>query len=553
MGNSPNAKPELALSDLGLKKGNPFATFAAEQERDFLGQVFVDGEPYDQIKENHTQIIYAPRGGGKSFLFALRANEMAPIQSQSNAFAVELTDFDRFYGLLAEGKGPRAQDYVDEILRLGAQAVVNFRFEKGSALKRLQKFTPPDRSRLAKLLWTFSSDTFSPETLYERIVQLAGFEPDWDDLCDAVQNGSLRALLGKTMGEGNALAAALAFFFETRVLNRSWLPVSLKEQLDILYKLVHALDDQYQTLVILIDRVDEIPETSDHPEIQADLLCPLLAHLQLMEAPHICYKLFIPASTHDELIKRPEIRTDRLVKMELTVEWSEVRLRRILERRLKNLGGITELGEICGSWPAGRPPGEKGVGEAITLEMIGLAKGSPRRLIRAGQLLLDAFILRPGRKPGDKILYEDWLKAREKLDEEPPGVTIPAPPPAEVQQPLPELQPSFAVDADGTPLMIVYEDHPNVQIAGTTIRLTPVEFSILQSLTLHKGYCAVEIMVDEVWENGITTGGVDQALNRLRKKIGTSLGKENPGKDNTYLEKDSEYIWLYHYQFVKNQ
>ncbi len=290
---------------------------------------------------------------------------MAPIQSQSNAFAVELTDFDRFYGLLAEGKGPRAQDYVDEILRLGAQAVFNFLFEKGSALKRLQKFTRPTALPRETAL-DFLIGYIQPRNLYERIVQLAGFEPDWDDLCDAVQNGSLRALLGKTMGEGNALAAALAFFFETRVLNRSWLPVSLKEQLDILYKLVHALDDQYQTLVILIDRVDEIPETSDHPEIQADLLCPLLAHLQLMEAPHICYKLFIPASTHDELIKRPEIRTDRLVKMELTVEWSEVRLRRILERRLK-------IWEVSPNWAK-----SAAVGPLVARqEKRGLVKQSP--------------------------------------------------------------------------------------------------------------------------------------------------------------------------------
>lgn len=539
-----------ALIALGLKE-NPFATSEAEQERDTLGKFFVDVNYYDQIKKNQTQIIFAPRGGGKSTLRVLRANEMAPIQSLSTAFAIEFTDFDRLYSKLRTGEPLQPQDYVDEILRLGAKAIFSFLFEKERTQKRIKKFSISDQARLAKLLWTFSPTTMSLENLFDNFaVLLPGTLLDWDEFCTAVQNFSLRALLSRNALEKNASAGALAFLVDSRREDHHWLPISLKERMDLLVGLIHSLG--YQTLVVLLDRIDEISGTVNHPEVQTDLLVPLLAHLPIMEAPDVCFKLFIPSNTRDVLMSRPEIRRDRLHDLEISVEWSNRLLRKLLERRLKSLAGITELDEICGDKPDVWPTSEKSLGEIITDEMVELAQGSPRRLILAGQMLLEAYSLHPNR---GKILWEDWETARRVLIEknELSGFESLINPPQFSNGPKTEEQPQeepVSLTEEGIrtpPLLYISKTRPEVRLREQIIRVTPTESLILGSLVSHKGYCHVEVLHDEVWQNAVTDSGLDAALARLRKKINNSLSAQPSEADNLYLEKKSKFVMLHNY------
>ena len=84
----------------------------------------------------------------------------------------------------------------------------------------------------------------------------------------------------------------------------------------------------------LIDRLDEHVETANDPDIQADILEPLLAHLQVLELPGVAFKFFLWQAARDILLERPAVRRDRLTDRAVTVVWSVDRLKQLLRVRL---------------------------------------------------------------------------------------------------------------------------------------------------------------------------------------------------------------------------
>ena len=83
---------------------------------------------------------------------------------------------------------------------------------------------------------------------------------------------------------------------------------------------------------VLVDRLDEVPETVGNTEAMVDLLEPLLAHLHLMEMPGVAFKLCLPQTLRDRLLARPTIRQDRLLIQEM--DWNDALLEEMLQRRI---------------------------------------------------------------------------------------------------------------------------------------------------------------------------------------------------------------------------
>jgi len=237
--------------------------------------------------------------------------------------------------------------------------------------------------------------------------------------------------------------------------------------------------------------LDEMAETAGSVEAVIDLLEPLLAHLHLMEMPGTAFKLYLPQAVRDRLLARPTIRQDRLLIQEIS--WDDGLLEEMLQKRILaySAGKYRSLGQICTS----------SLSEKIDQEIVRYADGSPRRLLRLGNLLLRAHF---GTSAEVKVLLsqQDWNHA-------------------------------FATfRREYTPLFRLDERVRQVYVGARRVDLSAMEYDFLYCLYKGRGYRDKEELARAVWRD---SGGVitDQAISRLVRRIRVKI-ELDPG-DPVYL------------------
>lgn len=493
---------ERWLAQLGFQQGNPFASVEAGKERQLLPRFFVDVEGYARIKEARTVIVFAPRGGGKSALRIMLASESAPIKWQAQILAVEYVDFDMLLHHQRQGQILNVQHHVSVLLKLGLQALLDALCgPPGTALPssysrsefiersaRLQQAPAGAIWRLAQLLRQHHPGLLAPEHLFSRFQTLEeGFSVTPYAFREAVEAQQLRALV-----QHEGPSAFLALLVD--------LPVSASENVTPTAQMQDfaglAGELGYTSVQFLVDRLDEMPETADNPQVQAELLEPLLAHLPVLEMPGVAFKFFLSREARDVLLKRPKIRRDRLSDEAVTVRWSPAHLKQLLDERLQaysedSMSGavfVHDLTEICQS---------SVIGKEIEQDILKAAYGSPRRLLIAGQLLLEAHLRRSG--PAGKIIIDDWDEAKKALMKKMP------------------------------PLLRLQLDRNKAFLGDREVALTSQQHQILQALVDAGGYRQREDLIEAVWDTkeGVTDEAVHQAIKRLRAHLGDDQSNPN--------------------------
>jgi DNA-binding winged helix-turn-helix (wHTH) protein len=292
-------------------------------------------------------------------------------------------------------------------------------------------------------------------------------EQAWDDL--------------PTMARGEArltvqVLALLLSGMATSGADPSPSPVEqLKEFIDLLRFL--GFDAGY----ILVDRLDELPETAESPQTGVALLRPLLDDLALLELPHLAFKFFLPTEMQPAV--EAVTRADRITFRH--VVWSDNDLQRLLEARLRAFSDdrISSLSQVS-------DVGLKDIDDRL----IGQAAGSPRNLIRLGEFVFSEHC----RLPVDErveIDAQDWDRALRRYRSE------------------------LGLNMDSVTGRVI--------VAGRELpadALTPREYEVLQFLYEHAGrLCTKDEIAYGIYgtEEGaeVSTGAIEQAVNRLRKKI----------------------------------
>lgn len=554
---TPGVSQQSQLDRLGFTRGNPFATMEADREREILDELFVDIDNFERIRAARTAIIHAPRGCGKSAVRVRLTNDLAPWTDRPDmdTFSIELLQFDNVLARKASGQEVTPLAYVDAILHQGAHAIFSFLLAPGAPNSRLERLGVPGQVRLGRLVWSFARDLLSPENVNERLAELLpALSLPWPAFRKAMREHKVTELTGPKVLASSLQAAALIFLIDLDVEDRDWTPTDPVERLGLLVDLVQRMG--YQRLAVMVDRVDEIPATASDAQAQAVLIEPLLAHLPLMQMPGVSFKFFIPTKTRDALLKRNAIRADRLDIIEATVDWSESRLRKLLAKRLVCFGGLPDFAQNTSTRREDRPDGEESLGEAIEREMILLAGHSPRRLIRAGQLMLGAYLSRPD---ADLLTWGDWEAAQaemmadevdddreEEKEEEPAGVEEKSAPAEEIEQPEPQPGRVF-LPRKGWPILHINMRQKRMLLKGQEITLSETEVKIIRTLIQDGGTVEQEKLVDEVWNKAISTAGIDVALKRIRDEIDKITGEKKSGL-KFYLTKRSGTVTLMNFQ-----
>lgn len=500
------------LSSLGFEKGNPFATVEAEQERNLLPEYFVDVDGYERIKSDKTIIVFAPRGGGKSALRVVLASYSAPISLESKSLAIEYTDFSPLIAKMRLGEKITIDDHINQLLRIAVKtlfiALCGESTKMGIRgsdihdidkyrLERLKNILPPARSRIAQWLHAYQPELMEPEEIYERLNSLdTSFKPDWINFQEHVKAKELQRLLKQSSLNNNVLAIFIADLNDPP--SERWeLVMTPTEKMFAFVTTIRSLG--FTNVQILVDGLDESQETADDPLAQVNILEPLVAELHILEMKDISFKFFLSVDAHKIIMERPTIRRDRITDKAVMVNWRKDRLKHLLDERLDvfSNGTIHELVQIC---QESFIDGEKGhsylVGEWIEDEMLRMSQGSPRRLLLAGQLLLEAHFSRFGSK--GLLELEDWHITRGNLIRKMP------------------------------PLLRLYRKERVALIGDHEITLTALQHNILLTLADANSICERQQLVEKAWnyEKGVSDETIDKNISRIRDRLDDD--PENP-------------------------
>lgn len=511
---------DVWLSNLGFTRGNPFATIEAGQERALLPRFFVNVEAYDAIEGSKSVIVFAPKGGGKTALRVVLAAKAAPSKVDASIMRIEYTDFDPLLAKHHTGDKVTIEDHLTRLLRIGSKALLDtligpeFRppILQAALLspqqeKRIVNLSPAVRFELAQLLRHYNPTLLSFSSLYARLHALGPDDPlPWDRYQMSVTDQRLCDLISHSSLKHHPVANLLADLNDAPEIWDDALATPL-ERFAAFVTVAQSIG--IGVVEFLVDRLDEYETTKRRPDVQADILAPLLTHLPFLEYPNAAFKFFLSQETRNLLLKRSIIRRDRLPDQTVTIEWGDDRLKKLLENRLAFFSDDEhiDLAQIC----------TQELGSTITDDLLQVAQGSPRRLLRAAQLLCKAHFEYKGAT--GLLDVDDWQVAQATLWEEDP------------------------------PLLRLRKRSRNALVGEREVRLTPDQHRILMTLVDHGGQITREHLAQEIWgAEGVSDDTINAAISRLRNNLGAGVYLSAELVQTSQNQETERGFMLSHYQ-----
>lgn len=377
------------LQALGFEH-NPFSHREAGADP-FLNEYFVTPPYFDDVLGDpavpQTALVWAPRGGGKTALLRMVDYHCQGTLKNGAILSVPYTDFARLIEQVQGDLGRvTARLHTNEILGCAVAALAE---QAPQWVAHVSDLVEEDRALLEWYLVTFGMQLGPRQWAALRTANLR-LSPWWEDPgVGYVRDEQMRshASTRKSLQERLELSPALL----------------LRDYAGLVQKI------GYRCTYILLDRIDEAPATAADSAAMVALIEPLIADLTLMNQPGLAFKCFLPDLLEPDLLALPTIRPDRIVIRH--VAWGQDALLDILRRRLEAFSAYSSLDQLCVPELRGR----------IEHEMVQLAEGSPRNLVRLGELLFSE----QGRRPrsadeGDWFITEAvWQTARQHFAQSP--------------------------------------------------------------------------------------------------------------------------------------
>ncbi len=463
------------LKKIGLSEGNPFAVNEADREP-FVPECFVDPGIYDRVKNDpRTDLVFAPRGGGKSALRVMLASDSRPQQPphahpRSSVLSVTYTDFAPVLSACQQDLSQlTAMHHIAQILGEACAALLEALWQDDALIEAL---SPLDRSLFADYCRQFNPALLEPHAVYRRILPVYPEDDiSWPELRKAVIERQLGPLLGKdgTLPPRLQLYADLVDDVPGSLASSNSPQTLLSEFKDVVQRI------GLQAVYILIDRLDEQLLTFRNPDKLAALIAPLLTNLPLMEMAGVAFKFFLPREARKAVMAF--VRSERLRIQEVT--WEKKDLYELLRQRLYIYSdeAIQSLGKLC----------DDRLALHIERQIVEMADGSPRRLLQLGAALLDAHV---SLSPQESLITQEaWRKVQAQ---------------SKYVRPL-------RVDRQAG----------QVYLGDTTpVQLTPTPYRLALCLYEGKGFVTKREISRAVWGDEYTTDvTIRQHISQIRKAL----------------------------------
>jgi predicted transcriptional regulator len=344
------------LQNLGFA-ANPFQ-FTNADEEDHLERYFLPPPYFESVwgdpKTPTSQVIFAPRGGGKS----AQRRMIETRAEKENVFAIT---YDRFEGLTETNLATLGVEYhLRNIIRM---ALIGFLLEVHERGIPPSAFQSTEKEQTESLCRTYLGEINKAEAM-SSIKNLRTISSkarkllhDWSGPVSGLFSTILKA---KGLGAIHLPSTAGVPASQPDVVTNIHLEV-IRELL---------LSVGFKSIYVLVDKVDETGLTGNNAEDSFQLVKPLLRDLSLLQTRGIGFKFFLWDKL--EPYYRKWGRSDRIAKF--TLSWTESQLNEMLSMRLRafSAGEVNSLSELA----------DTGMEKPLQILIVLFAYGSPRDMVR---------------------------------------------------------------------------------------------------------------------------------------------------------------------------
>lgn len=316
------------LEGLGFDE-DPFAHTNADEEVSRLPEYFVEppyfAEVFGYPDNPKSFFVFAPRGGGKTAQRIMMEKRC----EESDVLCLTYTDFD-----VSEIRAPdkfTLAHHLDRILTigwLGVLVALDANQSLSSHVTRENASIVVDRIQYHVCKLTRTQFREALNSLRMQSGKVHGFIQKHEE-----SFGRLGVLLQTVLKTFHSvdLSALSSLMGETRKED-----IEQKHDLALLIDVARQIG--FQSIYVVVDRVDETALAGNDPEKSFKLIEPLVRSLHLLETPGIAFKFFLWDAI--ELYFTPEVaRRDRIGYRKLI--WDNESLNTLLRKRLMAFSGRT--------------------------------------------------------------------------------------------------------------------------------------------------------------------------------------------------------------------
>jgi len=337
------------LEFLGFPAGqNPFASVNARDERAVLEGYFVPPPYFETLwgspAEPKSAVVLAPTGGGKTALAVMIDERAISIDTSSEdrlpVLPILYDDFSRL------GLNEQKQSLEEHFIALNYLLTINVLTNVAQTELPNMRISPEERLLLrhcfakyvgGKAHTEVFQDLEKIRTPWERIQgtaqKVVKALPVISLLAKALELGVERLQLGIELTK-----AVAQFKEDTRSLEAT-------PETDF-YRLIEFATKYYESVYILVDRVDETPWTQRNAEATYNLIHPLAGNLNLLDRPERLYAFKFFLWDGIEPFYRKYARDDRIFARHL--EWKPDQLIQMIDNRVRafSKGKIQSVDEL---------------------------------------------------------------------------------------------------------------------------------------------------------------------------------------------------------------
>jgi len=342
---------------------DPFqSTNASDEPR--IHEYFIEPPYFASVLGNpgqpKSQVILAPRGGGKT---AQRIMVERDASRKRSYLCITYDHFDRHFD--AGKLNTSLYQHLSEIEKYILVALLLDMAERTDITLDLGK------SERAILRWQVDNwlNDFSALSFETSIKSLSTWSERLSDLWRRY-SGQISSLISAVAQKYNLGPVDLTLTQE--ISSQGTARYHLGQQINIARKL------GYQSIYVLVDRIDETAWTNQDADASFRLICPLVTDLQTLETPGLAFKFFLWDQIKD-IYFDAGARRDRVKVFEL--RWNVSELERMLSQRLKSFsdGRVLSFNDMCAH------------GDRVNVHRLvsHIGAGSPRDVIRACGRIVD--------------------------------------------------------------------------------------------------------------------------------------------------------------------
>lgn len=331
------------FENIGFKK-NPFSTFTAEKEMDFLEKVFIKPRNYKSLKsdvvDNNSSFIIGARGVGKTALILSLKDDL----EKENVFCLFIDDFDGIP--VKNNKAEFLKNIIEKLIKSYCVALSNSPF----LLKKLDKY---DKEKLAFIISEFfhSLSKSELETYYNKATKYKTrntFKKIFNNVfnkpinlliagsieivSDSVRKSLSLPVPNSTTHYKNYFPEFKLEEIESDKKSNVFLkdPTALKSILEDLSKIINK--SGFKSTSILIDRADEYTKLGFGIEAVCVFLMELLSDTTILLNSNYSFVIGIWDAMKSTLDSY-KVRFDKIKPLD--INWDEEFLEKILLRRIE--------------------------------------------------------------------------------------------------------------------------------------------------------------------------------------------------------------------------